>query len=137
MHVSIVSPLPFLPGLTACFTLQLNATRKEIVDTDALIERYRKEIEELKGRLAEREREVTAPKAKRRLSEREKLDENKAMHDLSSRIKQLTRLILTQNNVGDPEGEVRRILNTPDQSLAAKLPPLSLDPLAHPSSTST
>ena len=35
--------------------LQLNATKKEIVDTDALIERYRKEIEDLKRRLAERE----------------------------------------------------------------------------------
>lgn len=87
--------------------VHLNATRKEIVDTDALIERYRNEIEELKARLAEREREVTAPKAKRRLSAREKIDENKAMNDLSSRIKQLTRLILTQNNVGDPEGESR------------------------------
>ncbi|KAG9006421.1 Kinesin-like protein kip2 [Tulasnella sp. 427] len=87
--------------------VQLNATRKEILDTDALIERYRKEIEELKARLAEREREVAAPKAKRRLSAREKMDENKAMNDLSSRIKQLTRLILTQNNVGDPEGESR------------------------------
>jgi centromeric protein E len=29
--------------------------KKEIVDTDALIERYRKEIEDLKRRLAERE----------------------------------------------------------------------------------
>jgi centromeric protein E len=34
---------------------QLNAIKKEIVDTDALIERYRKEIEDLKRRLAERE----------------------------------------------------------------------------------
>jgi len=39
------------------------------VDTDALIERYRKEIEDLKSRLAERETE--APVRNRRLSARE------------------------------------------------------------------
>ncbi|KAG8915522.1 Kinesin-like protein kip2 [Tulasnella sp. 408] len=108
VHVSNAQLLLLVPPhLTATPTMQLNATRKEIVDTDALIERYRKEIEDLKARLSEREREVAAPKAKRRLSAREKMDENKAMNDLSSRIKQLTRLILTQNNVGDPEGESR------------------------------
>lgn len=48
---------------------QLNAKKKEIVDTDALIERYRKEIEDLKGKLAEREAE--APARTRRLSARE------------------------------------------------------------------
>jgi centromeric protein E len=39
------------------------------VDTDALIERYRKEIEDLKKRLAERE--ADAPVRSRRLSARE------------------------------------------------------------------
>jgi len=48
---------------------QLNAQKKEIVDTDALIERYRKEIEDLKRRLAERE--ADAPVRSRRLSARE------------------------------------------------------------------
>lgn len=48
---------------------QLHAQKKEIVDTDALIERYQKEIEELKRRLAEREAE--APVRNRRLSARE------------------------------------------------------------------
>jgi len=32
---------------------QLNAKKKEVVDTDALIKRYHKEIKELKARLAE------------------------------------------------------------------------------------
>jgi centromeric protein E len=52
----------------------LNAVKKEIVDTDALIERYRKEIEELKRRLAEREAVAHAkeePIRGRRLSSRE------------------------------------------------------------------
>ncbi|KAG6816391.1 hypothetical protein H0H87_006540 [Tephrocybe sp. NHM501043] len=49
--------------------VQLNAQKKEVVDTDALIERYRKEIEDLKTRLAEREAE--APARNRRLSARE------------------------------------------------------------------
>ena len=40
-----------------------------MVDRDALIERYRKEIEDLKIRLAERE--VEAPVRNRRLSARE------------------------------------------------------------------
>lgn len=40
--------------------------KKEVIDTDALIERYRKEIEDLRSRLAERERE--APEKGRRLS---------------------------------------------------------------------
>lgn len=76
-----------------------------------MIERYRKEIDELKNRLEEREREVVAPASlRRRLSAREKLDENKAMHDLSSRIKQLTKLILTSQTVEEGRGdEVRRI----------------------------
>ena len=40
-----------------------------MVDTEALLERYRKEIEELKARLAERE--ADAPVKNRRLSARE------------------------------------------------------------------
>jgi len=49
--------------------LQLNATKKEIVDTEALIERYRNEIEDLKRRLEEKEK--GAPALSRRLSARE------------------------------------------------------------------
>ena len=55
----------------------MNAQKKEVEDTDALIERYRKEIEDLKARLAEREREVMdvgrrgSVGVKRRLSVRE------------------------------------------------------------------
>lgn len=49
--------------------VQLSAKKKEVVDTDALIERYRKEIEELKTKLAEREAE--APERNRRMSARE------------------------------------------------------------------
>ena len=52
--------------------VQLHALRREVVDTDALLERYRKEIEELKQRLAEREKEAETPSRKgRRLSARE------------------------------------------------------------------
>jgi len=47
----------------------LNATKKEIVDTEALIERYRNEIEDLKRKLEEKEKE--APTMSRRLSARE------------------------------------------------------------------
>jgi centromeric protein E len=47
----------------------LNAKKNEVVDTDALIERYRLEIEDLKRRLSERERE--APVKSRRLSAQE------------------------------------------------------------------
>lgn len=47
----------------------MNAQKKEIVDTEALIERYRKEIEDLKNRLEEKEKE--APVRSRRLSARE------------------------------------------------------------------
>ncbi|KAJ7675811.1 kinesin-domain-containing protein [Mycena polygramma] len=82
----------------------LNAQKKEIIDTDALIERYRKEIEDLKQRLAEREQEATrdAPSVRtRRLSAREQIDESKAMTDLNTRIKQLTKLILTSQSVGN------------------------------------
>lgn len=49
--------------------VQLSAKKKEVVDTDALIERYRKEIEELKHKLAEREAE--APERNRRMSAQE------------------------------------------------------------------
>ena len=52
--------------------VQLHAQKKEVIDTDALLERYRKEIEELKQRLAEREKEAETPTRKgRRLSARE------------------------------------------------------------------
>ena len=45
--------------------------KKEIVDTDALIERYRSEIADLKRRLAEREKESVVPTKNRRLSAKE------------------------------------------------------------------
>jgi len=51
--------------------VQLNAKKKEVVDTDALLERYRQEIEELKKRLSEKEKEAEAPGRTRRLSARE------------------------------------------------------------------
>ena len=51
--------------------VQLNAKKKEIVDTDALLERYRQEIDELKTRLSEKEKEAEAPEKTRRLSARE------------------------------------------------------------------
>ncbi|TFK26830.1 kinesin-domain-containing protein [Coprinopsis marcescibilis] len=87
--------------------VKLNAQKKEVVDTDALIERYRKEIEDLKSRLAERE--ADAPVRNRRLSAREKIDESKAMQDLNGRIQQLTKLILTSQSVEDvKEGDLSR-----------------------------
>ncbi|CEL53651.1 Kinesin-related protein 11 OS=Dictyostelium discoideum GN=kif11 PE=3 SV=1 [Rhizoctonia solani AG-1 IB] len=79
--------------------VSLHATKKEVVDTDALLEKYRKEIEDLKRRLDEREKD--APSRNRRLSAREKEDESKAMHDLNHRIKQLTKLILTSQTVDE------------------------------------
>ena len=41
------------------------------MDTDALLQRYKKEIEDLKARLAEREAEAAAPVKSRRLSAKE------------------------------------------------------------------
>ena len=49
----------------------MNAKKKEVVDTDALLQRYKKEIEDLKARLAEREAEAAAPVKSRRLSAKE------------------------------------------------------------------
>ncbi|PPQ69904.1 hypothetical protein CVT24_003238 [Panaeolus cyanescens] len=89
-------------------SVKLDAKKKEVVDTDALIERYRKEIEELKKRLDEKERELEAPVKNRRLSARDKMDETNAVRDLNTRIKQLTKLILTSNSVDEvKEGESR------------------------------
>ncbi|THH28271.1 hypothetical protein EUX98_g5913 [Antrodiella citrinella] len=86
--------------------VQLNAQKKEVVDTGALLERYRKEIEELKQRLAERE--ADAPVRSRRLSAREQLDESRAMQDLNARIRQLTNLILTSQTVDESKGDESR-----------------------------
>ncbi|KAF8527599.1 kinesin-domain-containing protein [Hysterangium stoloniferum] len=86
--------------------VHLCATKKEVIDTDALIERYRKEIEELRRRLEERERD--APVRNRRLSAREQVDESRAMGDLNARIKQLTKLILTSQTVDDTNGDKSR-----------------------------
>ena len=86
--------------------VQLHAQKKEVVDTDALLERYRKEIEELKKRLAEKE--ADAPVRSRRLSAREQLDESRAMNDLNARIRQLTKLILTSHSVDENKGDESR-----------------------------
>ena len=55
--------------------VKLNAQKKEILDTDALIEKYRKEIEDLRKRLADKEEAASAddaiPARKRRLSAQE------------------------------------------------------------------
>lgn len=51
--------------------VQLHAQKKEVVDTEALLERYKKEIEELRQRLAEREKEAESPAKGRRLSAKE------------------------------------------------------------------
>ncbi|KAF8999497.1 P-loop containing nucleoside triphosphate hydrolase protein [Cyathus striatus] len=79
--------------------VHLNAQQKGIVDTDALIKPFRKEIEDLKRRLAEREADVSV--RNRRLSTREQIDETKAMRDLNARIKQLMKLILMSQTVDD------------------------------------
>ena len=86
--------------------VQLHAQKKEIVDTDALLERYRKEIEELKKRLSEKEKD--APVKGRRLSAREQLDESLAMDNLNARIRQLTKLILTSQTVDENKGDESR-----------------------------
>ncbi|KAK0187486.1 P-loop containing nucleoside triphosphate hydrolase protein [Armillaria mellea] len=92
--------------------VKLNAQKKEIVDTDALIERYRKEIEDLKARLMEKEaavddRRQSSASVKRRLSVKEKTDESKAMKDLNNRIQQLTKLILTSQTVDESSADSR------------------------------
>ncbi|TBU48538.1 kinesin-domain-containing protein [Dichomitus squalens] len=87
--------------------VQLHAQKKEVVDTDALLERYRKEIEELRKRLAEKEA-PDGPVKGRRLSAREQLDESLAMHNLNARIKQLTKLILTSQTVDENKGDESR-----------------------------
>ena len=87
--------------------VQLHAQKKEVVDTDALLERYRKEIEELRKRLAEKEA-PDGPMRGRRLSAREQLDESLAMHNLNARIKQLTKLILTSQTVDENKGDESR-----------------------------
>ena len=55
--------------------VKLEAKKREVVDRDALIERYRKEIEDLKKRLSEREKELDGRGEgrgnKRRLSAKE------------------------------------------------------------------
>jgi len=47
--------------------VQLNAKKKEVVDTDALLQ----EVEELKKRITKKEKEAEAPEKNRRLSARE------------------------------------------------------------------
>ncbi len=48
--------------------VQLNVKKKKIVDTDALLDWYRQEIEELNKRLAEKEKEAGALEKDCRLS---------------------------------------------------------------------
>ncbi|KLO16727.1 kinesin-domain-containing protein [Schizopora paradoxa] len=88
--------------------VRLNAKKKEVVDTDALLQRYKKEIDDLKARLAEREAEAAAPVKSRRLSAKEQLDESRAMNDLNSRIRQLTKLILTSQTMDETRGDESR-----------------------------
>ncbi|KIL66902.1 hypothetical protein M378DRAFT_185909 [Amanita muscaria Koide BX008] len=88
--------------------VKLNAQKKEVVDTEALIERYKKEIEDLKQRLAEREHEAEVHSPSRRLSTKEKADESKAMKDLNARIQQLTKLILTSQTVDEAKADESR-----------------------------
>ncbi|KAG8761357.1 Kinesin-like protein kip2 [Serendipita sp. 396] len=78
----------------------LHATKKEVVDHEALIERYRQEIEELKAKLAEKDQKEH--KLNRRLSTREKADEHRDKTDLNLRLKQLSKLILTSQTVDVP-----------------------------------
>jgi hypothetical protein len=65
------SVLNWFSGCVIDRAMKLNAVKKEIVDTDALIERYRSEIADLKRRLAEREKESEVPAKNRRLSAKE------------------------------------------------------------------
>ncbi|KAF5347688.1 hypothetical protein D9758_014863 [Tetrapyrgos nigripes] len=92
--------------------VKLNAKKKILDGTgdgemEALIERYRKEIDDLKRRLEEKEKvageeeERESKGRKRRLSKQEKQDESKAMRDLQNRIQQLTKLILTSQTVDE------------------------------------
>lgn len=80
--------------------VSLNATKKEIVDHEALLERYRKEIDELKAKL--REKDAQERKVNRRLSMREKADEHRDKTDLNLRLQQLSKLILTSQSVDLP-----------------------------------
>ncbi|TFK52657.1 kinesin-domain-containing protein [Heliocybe sulcata] len=81
--------------------VQLSAKKGELMDTEALLQRYRLEIEDLKKKLAERE--AGSPAKPGQLSAQEKLEESKAMKDLSARIRQLTKLILTSQTVEERE----------------------------------
>ena len=83
----------------------LKVERKEVVNTDALLKWYRKEIEELKKRLSEREGVDDALERKRRLSAQQHIDENKAMKELNGQIEQLTKLILMSQNVDETKGD--------------------------------
>lgn len=88
-----------------------------MVDNEALLQRYRKEIEELRAKLAEKDREHGKG---RRLSAREvsrsliacpwmlsgyypkqKEDERRDTDDLTHRLQQLSKLILTSNTVAE------------------------------------
>ncbi|KAI0032797.1 P-loop containing nucleoside triphosphate hydrolase protein [Vararia minispora EC-137] len=106
--------------------VQLNAKKKEVVDTEALLERYRQEIEDLKKRLAEREAQADAPASgkSRRLSAREQEDESKAMRDLNARIRQLTNLILTSQTVDENRGDESRPASP--QKIDFDMPPYQL-----------
>ncbi|KDQ51297.1 hypothetical protein JAAARDRAFT_41369 [Jaapia argillacea MUCL 33604] len=90
--------------------VHLNAQKKEIVDTEALLERYKSEIDDLRRRLEEREAEALVPVGakSRRLSAQEQQEESKAMKDLNNRIRQLTKLILTSQSVDESKGDESR-----------------------------
>ncbi|KZT11970.1 kinesin-domain-containing protein [Laetiporus sulphureus 93-53] len=84
--------------------VQLHAQKREVLDTDALLERYKKEIDELKKKLADRE----STSLRRRRSVREQMDESKAMSDLNNRIQQLTKLILTSQTMDENRSDQSR-----------------------------
>ncbi|THU97205.1 kinesin-domain-containing protein, partial [Dendrothele bispora CBS 962.96] len=94
------------------------AAKKKIlegeVEMEALIERYRKEISDLRKRLEEKESLVweggegggdgrggSGSGRRRRMSKQEKQDESQAMRDLQNRIQQLTKLILTSQTIDE------------------------------------
>ncbi|KAI6156500.1 P-loop containing nucleoside triphosphate hydrolase protein [Pisolithus thermaeus] len=94
--------------------VRLHAKKKEVVDTEALIERYRKEIEELKRKLTEREAE--APARSRGLSAGELQQELLAAHrQIESQSNQILSLEASlpahpENSPDAPESEKDKLI---------------------------
>ncbi|KAH9934433.1 hypothetical protein B0H21DRAFT_825724 [Amylocystis lapponica] len=74
--------------------LQLNASRREVMGTEGLLEHHRKEIEELRKRLSERE--ADAPVRTRRLSARQLDEQPERAHP--------PKLVLTNESVDETKG---------------------------------